>query len=1205
MPNLGGFEIVGELTVEVLNQILGSAWDNNIIPHSVQITPGTAFGPYSLASGVVNIHRDTLHLDMDVPDNGVRITLPAEIQVEIANPPVPSARLFNLSAEIVAAVPIGVIPGTIHVAALLSDIPPANVVAHLTSGDPIPPITLNLISEYVQARYVDNTIAHTFTDPNVAFGVWTAAAYVEIYDDTSDASRKIEVSQPAANQVKVRLPFYMRLSNMHANFGPQPLSPIGITGRIAITAALDQAPGSLTVHFGSASVVIEDVAPAAGVEGSNYNLDKIGATAAGIDLENLLKTQMQNRGKAIVAALGDQIFSVPTVSQIEAFIADQAHSAITDRGNIDLWTPNPPPGGDVTVTDVKPLALADAIAFCLNNPAGDTSVIVNFIPANRSCAIAIDGAKVIQMIKDQINKPESDGGFGGLPHTEHNVNGHDAVVHSINPSLEDGHIRIDGDVTVIDAIACVDVDASFGADIGLEWVDNADGTQTIHAFVIGEPDVDLSLLAWILSFLVGFITVGIVGGIVALVVVAVAEGVAEDIGATIVRDQVTGQMKGIGAWPQTLEGIGQVTSRFENPVLIDPLSVSFPDGYLVMAIYATTVISFAEANGPYIVDAGTLVTFVGGPVTADTDYKWEFGDGVTAAGRVATHTYADNGIYVAKLTTQVNQPGGVITRQFARVVARNVPPVVTAGPDMTIDEGQEVEFSASFTDQEWPDTHEATFNFGDDTLPVPGSVSETNNQPQAKGTAKAKHAYCDNGEYIVTIEVRDDDGGVGTDTCKITVRNVPPKVEALEDMFAYPTFPISLDACFTDPGWCDSHTATWEFGDCTPVTPAVVQEKNDPPAGVGVASAIHVYQHCGTYLARVQVLDDDGGLGVGSLHVRVVSLKNPDFEGGFRNRLNGAVANAWEPYGSPVSEAGLAMGTAAGTGQVYQAEEFIVHGGQRAQRISGAGKFRAGIYHRIGANRGWDYQVSAWYVLDERSGGVCRLGIDSAGGTNPDASSVVWLQGNEDQNWSQLLGRVTAKERQITIFLEVTTPERSAVGYFDDILLIPYPCPIKVCQPEEPPQERKACVDWKDEREPKKLPDDYQKSGFGFKSLTTMPLLIAFWGEPKNQGKLQFPERGMRVDLPFEANTVIAHVYCGTSHPIRMQAFDQTGNMVGESAMPSNSQGVVELDISAASIARLEFTGGRNEGLLVDLCVYLQPDKIPPTDQKKKGLEKE
>ena len=429
-----------------------------------------------------------------------------------------------MTADIVASVPIGVLPGTIHVAALLNGIPRSAVSATLTSGDPLPALTTGLIAEYVHARYVDSTIPHTITQTGMTLGVWTTDAFIEIFDDESDASRRIEVSQPLATNVKVRLPFRLRLSNLQAGAGPQPLSPMAITGRIAITANLISAPGSLTAQFASATVAVEDVAPAAGSEGSNYTTNKAGAALFGLDLEALLVSQMQTRGQQIVAALGNQTFALPTVSQIESFIGDRAHAAIIGRGDIALWTPTPPPGSDVTVTDVRPLALADAIAFCLNNPAGNTGVINNFIPAGRTCSIAIDGAKVVQMIRDQINKPESEGGFGGLPHTEHNVNGHDAIVHSINVSLENGHIRISGDVTVVDALACVDVDASFGANVGLRWDDNPDGTQKLTPFVIGEPDIDLSLLAWILSFLIGFLTLGIVGGIVAVVLVAVAEG---------------------------------------------------------------------------------------------------------------------------------------------------------------------------------------------------------------------------------------------------------------------------------------------------------------------------------------------------------------------------------------------------------------------------------------------------------------------------------------------------------------------------------------------------------------------------------------------------------------------------------------------------------------------------------------------------------
>jgi len=89
-----------------------------------------------------------------------------------------------------------VLPGTIHVAALLNNIPRSNVSATLTSGDPVPALTLSLIGEYVHAHYQDNTIPHTQTQTGLSLGVWTTDAFLEIFDDASDASRRIETSQP-------------------------------------------------------------------------------------------------------------------------------------------------------------------------------------------------------------------------------------------------------------------------------------------------------------------------------------------------------------------------------------------------------------------------------------------------------------------------------------------------------------------------------------------------------------------------------------------------------------------------------------------------------------------------------------------------------------------------------------------------------------------------------------------------------------------------------------------------------------------------------------------------------------------------------------------------------------------------------------------------------------------------------------------------
>lgn len=113
----------------------------------------------------------------------------------------------------------------------------------------------------------------------------------------------------------------------------------------------------------------------------------------------------------------------------------------------------------------------------------------------------------------------------------------------------------------------------------------------------------------------------------------------------------------------------------------------------------------------------------------------------------------------------------------------NVPPSVDAGPDIEVDEGEVVTLVGTFGDVEFPDTHETTWNFGDNQPTESGVLAETNTPPRAVGTSTVQHAWCDNGVYTVTLRVRDQNGGMATDTRTVTVGNVPPAVDAGPDLF--------------------------------------------------------------------------------------------------------------------------------------------------------------------------------------------------------------------------------------------------------------------------------------------------------------------------------------------------------------------------------------------------------------------------------------
>lgn len=146
-----------------------------------------------------------------------------------------------------------------------------------------------------------------------------------------------------------------------------------------------------------------------------------------------------------------------------------------------------------------------------------------------------------------------------------------------------------------------------------------------------------------------------------------------------------------------------------------------------------------------------------------TAYQWSFSDGVVLEGRRVERVFAKPGAVQVRLL--VRDDSGAASCDTGSDVARilvNAPPVVDAGPDLTVPVGAAhdvVRFDAG--DANDPDGHglRLSWDFGDGS----GAAG-----------AVARHAYAAPGTYTVTVQAQDETGlacGVATDTA--VVKAVP------------------------------------------------------------------------------------------------------------------------------------------------------------------------------------------------------------------------------------------------------------------------------------------------------------------------------------------------------------------------------------------------------------------------------------------------
>jgi PKD repeat protein len=363
--------------------------------------------------------------------------------------------------------------------------------------------------------------------------------------------------------------------------------------------------------------------------------------------------------------------------------------------------------------------------------------------------------------------------------------------------------------------------------------------------------------------------------------------------------------------------LGGTHTYADNGVYEVIVSIADDDGGSDTQSFFVTVNNVAPTatlsnNGPVNEGASATVTFGGqfDPSTDDTAAGFHYAYDVDNNGTfdVGDGSYAGSGpndsqIISAALFADgpgtrtvkariIDQDGG-FTDYTTDVTINNVAPqlINVAVDDATINEGQTATIRMTIDDPGAIDVFEVDVDWKDgapvDTIAglgmtsVSGTVGGTTYQWDAQSRElTVSHLYEDDNPtatssdtYAVALAVRDDDlGASGPHVVNVVVSNVRPVLVvatdqmvgegALLDLSAVGAPPLAL---FVDDGLLDTHTATVDWGDGSPLEmPALFAGP-----GSGALGATHSYQDNGVYLVTITVTDDDGGSDMQSFQVAV------------------------------------------------------------------------------------------------------------------------------------------------------------------------------------------------------------------------------------------------------------------------------------------------------------------------------------------------
>jgi len=230
------------------------------------------------------------------------------------------------------------------------------------------------------------------------------------------------------------------------------------------------------------------------------------------------------------------------------------------------------------------------------------------------------------------------------------------------------------------------------------------------------------------------------------------------------------------------------------------------------------------------------------------NYEWDFGDGMTEKGAKVTHSYAQLGIYDARLVVKDNTRIGCGTNvKFVRVKLTEAP-VADAGEDIVSCVGREIVFDGSQSYSNPKGTLAAKWTFDDGA--------------SADGL-KVAHTYAKPGRYQARLTVESKLNSMcpsSSDTREIIVNSTPMVSIKSPDAICLGAN-MHFDASSANDPDGDALEHYWSFGDGTILR-----------SGAKVA---HEYKQGGQYRVSVIVDDKKGSACSTAMASKTVKINTP------------------------------------------------------------------------------------------------------------------------------------------------------------------------------------------------------------------------------------------------------------------------------------------------------------------------------------------